>query len=146
MSRLTALLPAVLLPSITRGADEEEHGAETASNLPEADLHDSPGEPTGKLALGPGAWETGRTSVCARSPEGPGRNPGPSSFRRAAWPRSLPADLAQGNFLAAPAGPPGHDGYDGSARNLRIGVAINSAPREAGSSPSGVVWRPRYEV
>jgi hypothetical protein len=31
------------------------------------------------------------------------------------------------NFLAAPAGPPGHDdGYDGRARNLRIGVAINT--------------------
>src|ERR1700692_609442 len=49
MSRLTALLPAVLLPSITRGADEEEYGAETASNLPEADLHDSPGERAEKL-------------------------------------------------------------------------------------------------
>jgi hypothetical protein len=55
MSRLPARPPAVLLPPITPGADEEEHGAEPASNQPEADLHDSPGERAGKLALGAGA-------------------------------------------------------------------------------------------
>ena len=42
---------------------------------------------------------------------------GPALYRRT---------LAPVNFLAAPAGPPGHDdGYDGRARNLRIGAAIN---------------------
>src|SRR5260370_42324525 len=105
MSRLTALLPTVLSPPITRGADEEQSSAVPASNLPKAVRHDPPSERAGKLPSGAGAWETGRTSVCARSPEGPGRDPGPSSIRRAAWPRYLPAYLVPVNFLAAPARP-----------------------------------------
>ncbi len=123
MSRLTALRAAVLAPPITRGADEEEASAASASNLPETVHHDSPGERAGKLPTGAGAWETGRTSACARSPEGPGRNPGPSSSRRAACARSLPPPLALANFPAAHPRPGRHDER---GKNLRIREAINT--------------------
>jgi len=52
----------------------------------------------------------------------PGRNPGLSSFRRAAWARSLPPPHAPVNFLAARAAPGRHDVR---VINLRIREAIN---------------------
>lgn len=98
---VAALLAAVRLASITSGADEEEVVAEPAAGEPEAVVHESPGERAENLSSLVGVCETGRTSVCRRSPESPGRNPGLSSFRRAAWARSLPPPPAPVNFPAA---------------------------------------------
>ena len=119
---VAALLAAVRLASITPGADEEEVVAEPAAGEPEAVVHASPGEHAENLSSLVGACETGRTSVCRRSPESPGRNPGLSSFRRAAWARSLPPPHAPVNFLAARAAPGRHDVR---VINLRIREAIN---------------------
>ena len=119
-----ASVAAVGLAPIAPPAHEEELLADAAAGLPKAVLHESPSERAGKLSSVLGACETGRASACCRAPEGPGRNPGPSFFRRAAWVRFLPLPLALENFPAVLAHRRRHDVR---GRNLRIGEAINSS-------------------
>jgi hypothetical protein len=133
MSRVAARVAAVHLPPITQAADVEDPIAEPAADLPEAVLHESPSERAENLSVLPGPWETARTSVCRRSPEGPGSDPGPSFFPRAAWERLLLAHLAQVNFPTARALPQRHDAR---AKKLRIGEAINTPSRPCGSHRS----------
>lgn len=123
MSRVAARVAAVHLPPVAWTADAEDPRAEPAADLPEAVLHESPSERAKNLSVLSGPWETARTSVCRRSPEGPGRYPGPSSLRRAAWERLLLGHLAQVNFPTARALPQRHDAR---AKKLRIGEAINT--------------------
>jgi hypothetical protein len=80
-----ARLAAVHPPPITGAADEEEPTAEAAEDEPKADAHESPSERAKKSSSLRESCETGRTSACRRVPEGPGSDPGPSPFRRAAW-------------------------------------------------------------
>jgi len=124
-SLVAADVAAVLSAVITSTADKEGHVAEPAANLSKAVLHESPGKRTGNLSWLLGICDIGRTSVCCRSPEGPGCDPGPSFFRCAACRRSLPGALVQAKFSAAHAGPPGPDER---GRNLRIGLAVNTKP------------------
>src|ERR1700712_2825560 len=136
---LATRVAAVDLPPIAAAAHEEELLAEATAGFPEAFLHASPNERAGNLSSMAGACETGRTSACCRTPEGPGSHPGPSFFQRAAWARFLPPPLALENFPAVLAR---RRRYDVRGRNLRIGEAINSARSRGGGARScGERWR-----